>query len=179
MGLLNTYLAIWQGCGTLQVPLYNTRGSCDPNTGIHAGTRTRHHQMGPVFYNFFQIANWQCAPTQGVERMLHGGTDLTRQLGPLLLASLVTRPGLGIHGPSLDTMNVLRKCVFDGQFQGFRLRSRLRVPVAEPHSQVSSGAQAAAALTFPMSTNSHVFLNVNGLLCPLLGAGLVRTHCGG
>ena len=86
----------------------------------------------------------------------------------------------GIHGPSLDTMNVLlTKCVFDGQFRGFRLRSRLKVPVAEPHSRVSSGAQTAAALTFPMSTNSSVFLNVNAFLCPLLGAGVVRTHCGG
>ena len=53
------------------------------------------------------------------------------------------------------------------------------MPVAEPHSRVSSGAQAAAALTFPMSTNSSVFLNVNAFLCPLLGAGVVRTHCGG
>lgn len=39
--------------------------------------------------------------------------------------------------------------------------------------------QIAASLTFPQNTNPGVLLNVNGFLCPLPAASVLKAQCGG
>lgn len=114
-------------------------------------------------------------------------------LTPAVVSLLVLYPGFGsfeqgVHRPFQDVtraMNVapekvcVQTCTFCGQFQGFRQKSLSVALLAEPCPWDLDVAQTAASLTFLMNTNTGVFLNVNGFLCPLLDACIVSAHCRG
>lgn len=114
-------------------------------------------------------------------------------LTPAVVSLLVLYPGFGsfeqgVHRHFQDVtraMNVppekvcVQICKFCEQFQGLRQKSLSVALLAEPCPWDLDVVQTAASLTFLMNTNTGVFLNVNGFLCPLLDACSVSAHCRG